>query len=66
MKRGKKNWENMNDEMNVIIKVEEKEKRDKMKMKRDVEEVKKIMIKDDGEDEIKKRKMMEMDIINGN
>jgi hypothetical protein len=56
----------MNDEMNVIIKVEEKEKRDKMKMKRDVEEVKKIMIKDDGEDEIKKRKMMEMDIINGN
>merc|ERR1712018_631274 len=48
--RGKPNWEHLNDELHVLI---------------TVEEVKKLLTVSDGEDELKKRQLMELAIING-
>ncbi|GFG38428.1 hypothetical protein Cfor_02468, partial [Coptotermes formosanus] len=66
LNRGKPNWEHLNDELHVLITVEDTENRATMKMQRAVEEVKKLLIPvADGEDELKKRQLMELAIING-
>ncbi|XP_063244264.1 protein held out wings [Bacillus rossius redtenbacheri] len=63
--RGKPNWEHLNDELHVLITVEDSENRANLKMQRAVEEVKKLLVPADGEDELKKRQLMELAIING-
>merc|ERR1711962_1674168 len=60
--RGKPNWEHLNDELHVLITVEDSENRAKLKLER---EVKKLLTVSDGEDELKKRQLMELAIING-
>jgi len=63
--RGKPNWEHLNDELHVLITVEDTENRATLKLERAVDEVKKLLTVSDGEDELKKRQLMELAIING-
>ncbi|XP_053203652.1 protein held out wings-like isoform X1 [Panonychus citri] len=64
--RGKPNWEHLNDELHVLITVEDTPNRAAIKMKRAVEEIRKLLIPvTEGEDELKKRQLMELAIING-
>ncbi|XP_058789116.1 protein held out wings isoform X4 [Phymastichus coffea] len=66
MNRGKPNWEHLTDELHVLLTVEDTENRAKLKLARAVEEVKKLLVPQaDGEDELKKRQLMELAIING-
>ena len=41
--RGKPNWENLNDELHVLITVEDTENRATLKLERAVDEVKKLL-----------------------
>jgi len=63
--RGKPNWEHLNDELHVLITVEDSENRAQMKLQRAIDEVKKLLIVTEGEDELKKRQLMELAIMNG-
>ncbi|KAK9731253.1 hypothetical protein QE152_g13867 [Popillia japonica] len=64
--RGKPNWEHLSDELHVLLTVEDTENRAQIKLERAVEEVKKLLVPQaDGEDELKKRQLMELAIING-
>ncbi|KRZ29178.1 Uncharacterized protein T4C_4103 [Trichinella pseudospiralis] len=64
--RGKPNWEHLNDELHVLIQCEDAENRAKIKMKRAVEEVQKLLVPaPEGEDELKRKQLMELAIING-
>lgn len=64
--RGKTNWEHLNDELHVLITVEDTQNRAQIKLKRALDEVKQLLIPIvDGEDELKKRQLMELAIING-
>jgi len=64
--RGKPNWEHLSDELHVLITVEDSENRAAAKLQRAVEEIKKLLVPSaDGEDELKKRQLMELAIING-
>ncbi|XP_058448177.1 protein held out wings isoform X2 [Malaya genurostris] len=64
--RGKPNWEHLSDDLHVLITVEDTENRATMKIKRALEEVKKLLVPHaEGEDELKKRQLMELAIING-
>lgn len=66
MNRGKANWEHLNDDLHVLITVEDTQNRAKLKLKRALEEVKQLLVPIvDGEDELKKRQLMELAIING-
>jgi len=63
--RGKPNWEHLNDELHVLITVEDSENRAQMKLQRAIDEVKKLLVVTEGEDELKKRQLMELAIMNG-
>ncbi|XP_065354117.1 protein held out wings isoform X2 [Calliphora vicina] len=64
--RGKPNWEHLSDELHVLITVEDTENRAKLKLSQAVGEVQKLLIPQaEGEDELKKRQLMELAIING-
>ncbi|XP_037975938.1 protein held out wings isoform X2 [Plutella xylostella] len=64
--RGKPNWEHLADDLHVLLTVEDTENRAKVKLARAVDEVKRLLIPQaDGEDELKKRQLMELAIING-
>ncbi|XP_050721619.1 protein held out wings-like isoform X3 [Eriocheir sinensis] len=64
--RGKPNWEHLNEELHVLISVEDSENRAKLKIQRALEEIRKLLVPSaDGEDELKKRQLMELAIING-
>ncbi|XP_037809602.1 protein held out wings isoform X2 [Lucilia sericata] len=64
--RGKPNWEHLSDELHVLITVEDTENRAKIKLSQAVAEVQKLLIPQaEGEDELKKRQLMELAIING-
>ncbi|KAF0287095.1 Protein held out wings [Amphibalanus amphitrite] len=66
MNRGKQNWEHLSDDLHVLITCEDSENRAKAKIQRAVEEIKKLLVPSaDGEDELKKRQLMELAIING-
>jgi len=66
LNRGKPNWEHLNDELHVLITVEDTANRAAVKLQRAVEEVQKLLVPAaDGEDELKKRQLMELAIING-
>ncbi|KAL9892389.1 protein held out wings isoform X3 [Glossina fuscipes] len=64
--RGKPNWEHLSDELHVLITVEDTENRAKIKLTQAVNEVQKLLVPQaEGEDELKKRQLMELAIING-
>ncbi|XP_033126267.1 protein quaking-B-like [Anneissia japonica] len=64
--RGKPNWEHLSEELHVLITVEDSQDRAKVRLKRAVEEIKKLLVPTaDGEDELKKRQLAELAIING-
>nr|CAB3265342.1 protein quaking-B [Phallusia mammillata] len=63
--RGKPNWEHLSDELHVLITVEDTENRARVKMDRAINEIKKLLIPTEGEDELKKKQLMELAIING-
>ncbi|XP_014262664.1 protein held out wings isoform X1 [Cimex lectularius] len=63
--RGKPNWEHLSEDLHVLITVEDTENRAKVRLARAVEEVKNLIIPAEGEDELKKRQLMELAIING-
>jgi len=64
--RGKPNWEHLTDDLHVLLTVEDTENRAQLKLARAVEEVKKLLVPQaEGEDELKKRQLMELAIING-
>eukprot|EP00096_Caligus_rogercresseyi_P015966 TRINITY_DN846_c0_g1_i4.p1 TRINITY_DN846_c0_g1~~TRINITY_DN846_c0_g1_i4.p1 ORF type:complete len:328 (+),score=85.15 TRINITY_DN846_c0_g1_i4:417-1400(+) len=65
MNRGKPNWEHLNDDLHVLITVEDTENRAAAKLQRAVAEVRKLLTVSEGEDELKKRQLMELAIING-
>ncbi|XP_064114669.1 protein held out wings isoform X4 [Macrobrachium rosenbergii] len=64
--RGKPNWEHLNEDLHVLITVEDTDNRAKIKIQRAIEEIRKLLVPSaDGEDELKKRQLMELAIING-
>jgi protein quaking len=64
--RGKPNWEHLNEDLHVLITVEDTQNRAEIKLRRAVEEVKKLLVPTaDGEDELKKIQLMELAIMNG-
>ncbi|RXM96771.1 Protein quaking-A [Acipenser ruthenus] len=64
--RGKPNWEHLNEDLHVLITVEDTQGRAEMKMRRAVEEVKKLLVPAaEGEDNLKKMQLMELAILNG-
>ncbi|XP_054652648.1 protein quaking-A isoform X3 [Dunckerocampus dactyliophorus] len=64
--RGKPNWEHLNEELHVLITVEDTQTRAEIKMRRAVEEVKKLLVPAaEGEDNLKKIQLMELAILNG-
>jgi protein quaking len=42
--KGKPNWEHLNDELHVLITVEDTKNRAELKLKRAVEEIKKLLV----------------------
>lgn len=66
LNKGKPNWEHLNEDLHVIIQCEDTENRAKIKMSRAIEEVNKLLIpQPEGEDELKRKQLMELAIING-
>lgn len=66
LNRGKPNWEHLNDDLHVLITVEDSNNRADVKLQRAVDEVRKLLVPvTEGEDELKKRQLMELAIING-
>jgi len=63
--RGKPNWEHLSDDLHVLITVEDTENRARVKMQRAIEEINKLLIPTEGEDDLKKKQLMELAIING-
>ncbi|XP_050393703.1 KH domain-containing RNA-binding protein qki.S isoform X2 [Patella vulgata] len=64
--RGKANWEHLNEELHVLITVEDTRKRAELKLQKATEEVKKLLVPaPEGEDELKKKQLMELAILNG-
>ncbi|XP_035281647.1 protein quaking-A [Anguilla anguilla] len=64
--RGKPNWEHLNEDLHVLITVEDTQARAEVKMRRAVEEVKKLLVPAaEGEDNLKKMQLMELAILNG-
>ncbi|XP_030212479.1 protein quaking-A isoform X3 [Gadus morhua] len=64
--RGKPNWEHLNEDLHVLITVEDTQARAEIKMKRAMEEVKKLLVPAaEGEDNLKKMQLMELAILNG-
>jgi hypothetical protein len=66
MNRGKPNWEHLNEPLHVLITCDDTNERADIKLMRAREEVEKLLVPcADGEDDLKKRQLMELAIING-
>uniref|UniRef100_A0A9J2Q4H4 K Homology domain-containing protein n=1 Tax=Ascaris lumbricoides TaxID=6252 RepID=A0A9J2Q4H4_ASCLU len=64
--RGKPNWEHLNDELHVLIQCEDTPNRAHLKLKGAVSEIKKLLIPAPfGKDDLKRKQLMELAIING-
>ncbi|XP_076307730.1 protein held out wings-like isoform X2 [Tachypleus tridentatus] len=64
--KGKPNYEHLAEELHVLIQVEDTPNRATLKMEHAVKEVKKLLVPvTEGEDELKKRQLMELAIIRG-
>lgn len=66
MNRGKPNWEHLSEDLHVLIQCEDTKNRCEVKIQRAIEEVRKLLVPaPEGEDELKKKQLMELAIING-
>ncbi|VDN07408.1 unnamed protein product [Thelazia callipaeda] len=66
MNRGKPNWEHLDDELHVLVQCEDTPNRAYKKLKAAVDEIKKLLIPSpEGTDELKRKQLMELAIING-
>ncbi|GAU98288.1 hypothetical protein RvY_09452-2 [Ramazzottius varieornatus] len=64
--KGKPNWEHLNDELHVLINVHDTPARARAKLDRAVDEINKLLKPcSEAEDELKKRQLMELAILNG-
>ncbi|KAG1658441.1 Protein held out wings [Nymphon striatum] len=64
--RGKPNWEHLTDELHVLVTVEDTPNRAQEKLQYAVNEINKLLVPAaDGEDELKKKQLMELAIMNG-
>lgn len=64
--KGKPNWDHLNDELHVLITVEDTVERARLKLDRAVGEITKMLVPlTEAEDELKKRQLMELAILNG-
>lgn len=64
--RGRPNWEHLSEELHVLITVEDSENRAEVKLMRAIQEIEKLLIPAmEGEDDLKKKQLMELAIING-
>ncbi|XP_055332681.1 protein quaking-B-like [Paramacrobiotus metropolitanus] len=64
--RGKPNWEHLDENLHVLISVEDTPERGRIKLKRAADEVRKLLVPmNEADDELKKRQLMELAIING-
>uniref|UniRef100_A0A183CAA7 KH domain-containing protein n=1 Tax=Globodera pallida TaxID=36090 RepID=A0A183CAA7_GLOPA len=66
MNRGKPNWEHLEDDLHILIQCEDNDKRARSKLDKAVDKVKKLLVPSrDGIDELKRKQLMELSIING-
>uniref|UniRef100_A0A8R1TQF9 KH domain-containing protein n=2 Tax=Onchocerca TaxID=6281 RepID=A0A8R1TQF9_ONCVO len=66
MNRGKPNWEHLDDELHVLVQCEDTPNRAYTKLKAAVDQIKKLLIPSpEGTDELKRKQLMELAIING-
>uniref|UniRef100_A0A183C6K8 KH domain-containing protein n=1 Tax=Globodera pallida TaxID=36090 RepID=A0A183C6K8_GLOPA len=64
--RGKPNWEHLSEDLHVIIQCEDTTNRAELKIARAVDEVNKLLVPaPEGSDDLKKKQLMELAIING-
>uniref|UniRef100_A0A914KMI1 Protein quaking n=1 Tax=Meloidogyne incognita TaxID=6306 RepID=A0A914KMI1_MELIC len=64
--RGKPNWEHLEDNLHILIQCEDTEKRARSKLEKAVGRVKKLLVPtNNGIDELKRKQLMELSIING-
>ncbi|EYB82272.1 hypothetical protein Y032_0363g3530 [Ancylostoma ceylanicum] len=64
--RGKPNWEHLDDELHVLLQCEDTENRARIKLRAAMEHVKKLLVPaPEGTDELKRKQLMELAIING-
>lgn len=66
LNRTKPNWEHLNEDLHVLITCEDTENRAQLKLIRAREEVKKLLVPTpDGEDDLKRRQLVELALMNG-
>ncbi|XP_011681234.1 protein quaking-A isoform X2 [Strongylocentrotus purpuratus] len=66
MNRGKPNWEHLNEELHVLITVDDTKERAELKLKKACEEIKKLLVPTaEGEDDLKKRQLIELALMKG-
>ncbi|XP_076445033.1 KH domain-containing RNA-binding protein qki.L-like isoform X2 [Babylonia areolata] len=64
--RGKPNWEHLSEDLHVLITVEDTRNRAEVKLSRAKDEIQRLLVPaPEGEDDLKKRQLMELAIING-
>ncbi|CAD6198789.1 unnamed protein product [Caenorhabditis auriculariae] len=64
--RGRPNWEHLDDDLHVLLQCEDTENRVHIKLRAAIEQVKKLLIPaPEGTDELKRKQLMELAIING-
>ncbi|VDL71091.1 unnamed protein product [Nippostrongylus brasiliensis] len=64
--RGKPNWEHLDDELHVLLQCEDTENRARVKLRSAMDHVKKLLVPaPEGTDELKRKQLMELAIING-
>uniref|UniRef100_A0A915BJE1 K Homology domain-containing protein n=1 Tax=Parascaris univalens TaxID=6257 RepID=A0A915BJE1_PARUN len=64
--RGKPNWEHLNDDLHVLIQCEDTPNRVYLKLKTGVDQIKKLLVPtQEGADDLKRKQLMELAIING-
>lgn len=63
--RGKPNWEHLSEDLHVLIQCEDTPNRAVLKLKRAAAEVRKLLVPSSDDDELKRKQLMELAIING-
>ncbi|CAI2309882.1 unnamed protein product [Caenorhabditis sp. 36 PRJEB53466] len=64
--RGKANWEHLEDDLHVLVQCEDTENRVHIKLQAALEQVRKLLVPaPEGTDELKRKQLMELAIING-
>ncbi|KHN86021.1 Female germline-specific tumor suppressor gld-1 [Toxocara canis] len=66
LKRGKPNWEHLDDDLHVLVQCEDTPNRVYLKLKTGVEQIKKLLVPArEGEDDLKRKQLTELAILNG-